>query len=510
MIRISTRLRWAWLWSFLAGLLACASAGDPHHPPLSPLAYLDQQEALYEEICVQMGVATWAYYTGEGTADLQTPRARFQRLCADPRLNTLVFDRNAFPDADAALQRRLQVWRHVLTIAKVTLDPEALRLQERLEAGLKPDVEAQARPTPEAIEQCMIDLVRRRNALARVLGYRDFPTLMDEETELGARWLDEFIRTVESVTREPYRRLVEAAKAEKEGAPIAPSDIRALLKPYYADPVSEALDETGPKDLNETLLQGIGLPLAALPIRLVVKDLPPGIGGQGFAIRIPTDIRIVVQPDLSPAHRTHEYGHAVQYAHTRPPFPILKGYEWMRGGDCEAFIEGMAQTLAFFQKSPAWIAAHTTFSPEEIQAGRAKRNVYAPANLRSEMAYFLFERELYRHPDQPPRQIQNRLHGELLLVEEFPDAPVRPDYYFIFATYPAYVQSYLLADIVAWQVHQTLQAKFGDDYPFNPQVGPFLEEAFWKHGSLDDWRTKLVKTTGRELDVSGYLRDLGL
>ena len=511
MMVMAKKFRRGWLFILIA-LLSCTSAKSPGLSEDELRAYLDQKEGVYEEISVQMGLATWAYYTGEGSADLKAPREKFQKLIADEYLNRVVNHAKTVTKtfSDPVLQRRLQVWHRVLTIARVSLDPDALLMQERLEAWLKPGGGEQAQPSPEEIEKTSMDLIKRRNAMARALGFPDFPTLIYEETELGAQWFDHFVKTVETITREPYRRLIGKIKEEKGGGPIALSDIRTLLKGYYADEISEELDKADQKNVNEAIINGIGIRFSDLPIRIVEKKMPEGIGGQGFAIRIPTDMRIVVQPGLKPADLTHEYGHALQYALTRVRFPILKGYEWLRGVECDAYAEGMAQTLAAFQKSPAWISSQTKLSEEEIVSRQKKQDTYAPAFLRYELLYFLFEIELYRNADQSPREVLNRLQKELLLVEDVSDKPVSLEYHFIFATYPVYVQSYLLADVIAWQVHQVLKAKFGAAYPLNPQVGPFLEESFWKNGSLEDWQAKLKKATGRELDVPGYLKSLGL
>ena len=74
----------------------------------------------------------------------------------------------------------------------------------------------------------------------------------------------------------------------------------------------------------------------------------------------------------------------------------------------------------------------------------------------------------------------------------------------IYVSYPLYLQNYLLADMIACQIHQTLKEKFGDDYAFNKNVGPYLE-TFYKDGEYYTWQNRLIKGTGKELDIKAYL-----
>ncbi len=79
----------------------------------------------------------------------------------------------------------------------------------------------------------------------------------------------------------------------------------------------------------------------------------------------------------------------------------------------------------------------------------------------------------------------------------------------IYVSYPIYIQNYVLADIISWQVHKTLEKKFGKDYPFNQDVSGFLKKNLWESGELYPWQTRLKKATGRILDVEGYLKEMG-
>jgi len=91
-----------------------------------------------------------------------------------------------------------------------------------------------------------------------------------------------------------------------------------------------------------------------------------------------------------------------------------------------------------------------------------------------------------------------------------PPERVRPIVDMIYVSYPLYIQNYMIAEVLSWQVHAALEEKFGKEYVFNPAVGAFLKEHFYKNGELDPWQTRLKNATGKELDLDGYLTNLGL
>jgi hypothetical protein len=125
------------------------------------------------------------------------------------------------------------------------------------------------------------------------------------------------------------------------------------------------------------------------------------------------------------------------------------------------------------------------------------------------MNIFMFEVEFYKDLDQNPDELAQNLQQKYLLVDEPLKTPMSLAN-MIYVSYPLYVQNYLIGDMISWQVHTALEEKFGKDYAFNKEIGPYLEETLWKNGELYTWQKRLFKATGKELDIEGYLRALGL
>ena len=199
----------------------------------------------------------------------------------------------------------------------------------------------------------------------------------------------------------------------------------------------------------------------------------------------------------------------LQAMHTTIESPILKEYEWSLGSGCGGYAEGMAEVSARFARNPEWVKRLTTMSEVEIQEKIDNANSYLPAYFRILLPTIIFEVEFYKNLDQDPDDLRRQLTQQYLLLDSPPER-VRSIVDMIYVSYPLYIQNYMIAEIVSWQVHTALEEKFGKEYVFNPEVGDFLKEHFYKNGELYPWQTRLKNATGKELDLDGYLTNLGL
>ncbi|MCK7537557.1 MAG: hypothetical protein MZV63_44685 [Marinilabiliales bacterium] len=137
----------------------------------------------------------------------------------------------------------------------------------------------------------------------------------------------------------------------------------------------------------------------------------------------------------------------------------------------------MAETSAWFTKDPEWQKKYANLTIEEIQKRQEILNTYAPASIRYSMIGFLVEIELYLNPDKPYDEIQKEMARKYLLIET-DNIRTRGLNDIIYVSYPLYLQNYLLADIIACQIHKTLKEKFGPNYAFNKDVGKYLRNFY--------------------------------
>jgi hypothetical protein len=473
--------------------------------------YLDRKEAVFEEISVQMGYATWCLYSGEAPADLDSPRQSYRELFGDDSLLTVV-DRaysNRKNIEDDSLRRRVEIWRNMLVGGRVNLSEDILSLQTVLETSLAAaDDSAQGRPGFEELEGMMLDLILLRNEKARSLGYDHYAQMALEISGIGYDWFHRIARKIDSATREPYRKLLAQMKSG-EDKKIRFSDINRLLGEYQGTIQVPGVEADRMESLLKESAEHIGIPFDWLPLIVVVKELPPTVGGQGIAVHIPHDFRMVVRPDLPFGGWMHELGHGLQWIYTRVDSPILKGYEWIPGNICGAWAEGMGETMNRFTRNGEWLKRYTDLTEEDIAVRIDRRNLLAPVWLRYQLSSIMLEIEVYKDPYRPREEILESLEKKYLFLEGQIDQPI-PLAVMIFVSYPVYSQNYLLADVISWQIHDVLEENFGPEYAFDPAVGEFLQKKLYEGGALHPWRERLVNATGREFDIEGYLRSFGL
>ena len=114
------------------------------------------------------------------------------------------------------------------------------------------------------------------------------------------------------------------------------------------------------------------------------------------------------------------------------------------------------------------------------------------------------ETELYLHPEKSYDEIQIELSKKYLMIETV-NIGTQGLENIIYVTYPLYLQNYLIADMIACQVHNTLENKFGKDYVFNKDIGKYLSDKFYSTGEYFDWNDRLIHGTGKTLDINAYL-----
>lgn len=464
-------------------------------------------EKVYEAVSVRMGEAYWAYYTTDDKGRLEGPKAEFAALFADPALKTAVGEWYPKRDElrDPVLRRRVTVWRNMLRFAEVECSPEIAPLKLELEARLGAGAPKPGKEEDEA-EEMFLRLMKLRNAKAKELGFPDFATLMLDITETDAAWFDRFTEDLEKATREPYEETLAELRKQTGKETLGFPDLMMLFGQYMA----REGKEPGPGEVNRLItetLGALGYRPDTIP-KIVDRDMPEGIGGQGFAIRIPDDVRIVVTPNAALNVRLHEIGHATQYSRTRAKWPSLKGYEWCFGNGCSAFDEGMAETFAGFAENEEWLRRKRSLTDAELAARDGKQRAVTALMIRFFLAHCRVEIEAYRNPGKSLSEVRAGLNRSFLLI----DADDRPGGMasVITVAYPVYTQNYLLARIVAFTVHRALEKRFGRNYAFDQRVAPFLEKNLFRDGSLLPWRERLMKGLGTDIDVKGFLARYGM
>jgi hypothetical protein len=522
----------------------CCSGKTQKQPDL--VSYLDDLGKRYEEICVEMGIANWNLYSKEGEADQDTPKKKYARLLLDPARLEMVerglekIDRTA----DPMLFRKLQVWKDVLTAAKVDMDEDIFKLENLLESEItnyKHDVAGELVPHKQlqraldaaiedpserdkkyndymtemqmSLEPRVLELMKRRNTKSQEVGFDDYGQLCLYMMGLlpeGSDWFYDVLTLIDRKTLEPYKVLLEQAKKRFEKDKIRLDDLMRFMPGLRESlPGVQVVPVTDPMDRTREILMNIGFDLDGMPIRIVEENIP--YGGLGLAIKVPTDHRIVVQKGRGSVDLfLHEIGHGIQAVYITSPDPIFHNYEWCLGAYSPAFDEGLADIIAGFARADGWQKKYNKKSEERLSAEKRNQDVMAPYSIRSQIAGFLFEIELYKNLDENPENVRRELQKKWLMIEPDPDSRQNWATSVFPVAYPIYDQNYFLASIIDWQVHDYLKGKFGEDYVFNTDVSTWIKQNLCAMGHGIHWMDIIERATGRPLDIEGWLASQGM
>ncbi len=464
--------------------------------------YLNSKDTVYENICIEFGKETWDLYSGEDASNIYTPKSKMASFLTDKEFteNIDYWYGNISKISNETAKRKVIVWRSVIYGTKIELDPDVKDVATNLLEELRNRDDKDTIKNKQ-LEKQVIELIRIRNKKARELGYENYAYYILDYFGIGQKWFQEFAEAIDRHSAPVYKELQEKVKSETGSVTL-----KEIMK-YYKQPESIFFEDDSNHIIMKKSLSDIGFDYDKLPIRFVVK--PADFGGNCIGVKIPGDFRVVMVPDMPISVFMHELGHGLQGIYTSTNTGLLEGYEWCLGNSPAMFYEGMAETMAEFTRTPAWLKKYAGYSDEKI-AETFKQDKYAAAlRMRVNLQWMLSEIEVYKNEDKNPAEITNALFKKIYFTDENRSRP----YNLLntsFVDYPCYMQNYVIAEFIRWQVHQTLKEKFGENYPQNNQVGNFLVENFYKYGVSKDWREIIKDATGKELDVDGYLISLGL
>ncbi|HAF29682.1 MAG TPA: hypothetical protein DCG75_11610 [Bacteroidales bacterium] len=459
----------------------------------------------YENIAQELGVAYWYFYSAEAEADLKTPKDKFYTLLINDTLNTLIdtWYPNLSEIKDTILKAQVEKWHNVLLSAKVEYDAEIMKLRNELEEMLQ--VSGEKDNSDYDFESNMLKLIELRNKKSVELGYKNYIHLSFETNGLGYEWFMNFIDEMDKSTLDRYTALVEKTKIENDINEFGQRNAFQFIGQFYGNNDPAKVKDSDNIELVRKSLANIGISYNELPAKLVEMKLPEGVGGQGLMINIPNDFRAVMTLGMEISTWMHEMGHGLHGLYNSINKPVLEGYEWIPGNANPSFAEGMAETSAWFTRNIEWQKEYTNLTEEEIANRKETVNTYITAFIRYHLFNFMRETELYLHPEKTYEKIQKELAKKYLLIET-EDIRTQSIASIIYVSYPLYLQNYLIADMVACQVHSTLEEKFGKDYAFNNDVGAYLIKNFYSSGEYYNWNDRLIHGTGKPLDIESYLK----
>lgn len=364
-----------------------------------------------------------------------------------------------------------------------SLREEAYRAEDELWDALEPQIRA---------------LIRVRNARAQALGFRDYPELRLKFEGVGVRELRRLCEEAVIPLVGKIRRLREEFLTATREGEWFPWDLRFALERHAGLP-------RGPFPGGKMVpavrgaLRRWGFPMDRLPIAVTLHDIP--FGGLTFAIRIPTDVRILIPPKGGWDWYSvgfHEFGHAVHFSRIRQPDHLLRSPDVGFSG----FVEGIADLFEEVSVHPRWLKSRPGLTLESIRHFRLGRALSDLSQAATTTNWVNTELDLYRNPAADLRLESAR---RLQSLFGFGQYDPRSFLQTTLVTHPVYNQSYLLSLLFRKQLVEAIHRQVGDPLWPNARVGPWLTENWFAPGAQFDWIPRVRDVTGRPFGTKAFL-----
>ncbi|MCI4353479.1 MAG: hypothetical protein L3K14_08910 [Thermoplasmata archaeon] len=456
-----------------------------------------------------------------------TTRARF---LGREELRDWVESAKSRVNPDTVLGRRLELLNRLHLDAASEQHPSIVRLRTRLQRRIiafrprfqgrrvsRARIYDELRSNPDAaareeayraedelslrLEPAVRQLVALRNDRARALGFRDYPELRLRFEGLSVSKLMSLCRA----TAAPLRTAIGAWRGEFLAATGRnewfPWDLRFAQERRAALPL-RAFPGRSMIPAVRAALSLWGLPMRRLRIRVSRRDIP--FAGLTFAVRVPSDIRILIPPNGGWEWYVagfHEFGHAVHFSLIRQTGHLLRSTDVGFSG----FVEGIADLFEELALNPRWLEGRRGLNSSTVRAFRVGRSLEHVVRAAITSNWVATELDLYRKPQADPAlKSSHRLREQFGFGTFVPRSFLQVTY----VTHPVYDQSYLLSLLFRKQLVHALSEQVGDPLWPNPRAGPWLAEKWFAPGARFDWIPRVREVTGRPFGAGAFLESV--
>lgn len=331
--------------------------------------------------------------------------------------------------------------------------------------------------------------------------YPDFQ--LERKGVVERRRLLEMFERIRLETQPEYDRLLERIRKELNVEKVEPWDISYFFTRLTQQAGGKTEEELFPRnrmwDRSRRLTAALGMDLEKLPVEFRIAEIT--FGGGTYPILYRREVRILVNKYKGLRFidtLLHEVGHALHYSYNADPTFILAG------SYSEPFDEGLGQVMALMLYRPELATRFFGITPAQAESIRERYRLKLLVDLRETMADSLFEFAAYENPERDFVADYNRIYEQHLGV----DLRGQPVWAFdpFYSSGPIYLQSYVLAEMVGWQVHAALEKRFGVSW--DAKTGQFMKEKFFSYGGRATLDQILEGGTGEPLNPDHLIRAL--
>jgi hypothetical protein len=309
-------------------------------------------------------------------------------------------------------------------------------------------------------------------------------------------WFD-FLR---KETDTEYRQLLAQMRRELHLQKVEPWDLEFYFSSLTTDFEKRLFVPAEGWQKTTQLAAGLGYNLNTLHVEMRTADL--GFDGAAYPILYGKDVKILSNR-LSGIRfydrLLHSTGHALHYSMVDEPSFLLCA------NGAESFDEGLAEFMTLMLYRPEVSVPLFGLTTEQAATFAKRYRLKTLFDLREKMADSLFEFEAYADPTQDLAALYNRIHAQYLGVDQHA-TPVWA-YNPMYGSDPIYLQSFVLAHLVARQIQHTVDQRFGPRW--GATAGEFLRQKFYSRGAEQTVDQIMQSATGKPLDpqfLIDYLR----
>jgi peptidyl-dipeptidase A len=377
----------------------------------------------------------------------------------------------------------------------------------------------------EKVSGKIIDLVRKRNEIAKELGYNNYHEMSLKLSEQDPQEIEKLFDELDNMTKGAFTEVKGtmdtyfAARYKIKTEELmpwhyqnryfqeAPVIYNVNLDQYYSN-----------KDvvqLTRDFYKGIGLDISDVIQRSDLYE-KPGKYQHAYCTDIDNegDVRVMgnVRNNTDWMNTMlHEFGHAAYDKNISMELPFA-----LRNPAHTFTTEAIAMIMGRFARHPQWIKDMTGITEEEkvkisedcFKTLRLEQLVFS----RWSQVMYRFEKSLYENPDQDLNQLWWNLVEKYQMIKK-PEGRNAPDWAtkIHIASSPCYYHNYQLGELLASQLYFYITRnvlKSEDfkmtDFVGKPEVGNYLKEKVFVPGARYYWNDMIEKATGEKLTAKYY------
>jgi len=406
-------------------------------------------------------------------------------------------------------------------------------LREETDSARREEIWGALKQVGAAVAPMLIELAELRNEAAQTLGFNTFWEMKIYFQEHDVEQLLAIFDELEELTNDSFAGCKDEMDAElgrrftldpeslmpwHYDNPFfqqAPPSEEIDLNVFYEEKTKEAI-----ADISAEFFGDIGLPVEQI---LSQSDLyeREGKDQHAFCTSIDrlNDVRILC--NLKPTAewmdtQLHELGHAVYDVGINRDLPFS-----LRDPAHAFTTEGVAMFFGALGKNPDWMIHYADADPADVEAAiagiqeqrRREQLVFA----RWTLVMLNFEKSFYEDPQQDLNKLWwdyvERFQG-LTRPEgrDLPDWAAKPH----FTIAPVYYHNYMLGELFAAQLRQTIGAEMGVEAAIScmpadgdqDQIGDFFRERVFGPGSLQPWPPFVEAAAGEPLTARYFAEEV--